>query len=426
MKTLFKSTLYLILLFAFASSAMAQVELRRQKNTATRIVFPIRNSSTGATITGATGLDCEIDEFSDGANPTGFTDCTNEATEIGSTGIYYVNLTASETNTDYAIIQEKSSSSNAVTATVLINTKHGTVFTDSSGNLSGSVGSLGTTAKADVNAEVDSALDTAVPGSPTTDSINDRVKRLTAPDGNVAAATSTTIDLAATASSTDNYYANNTTVLITVGTGVGQARCCKTYTGSTRRCTVDAWTTNPSSSDSKYVLVATPNCQAGSPPTAGQVADAVWDELRTDHTTSGTFGQGSASVQGNVTGSVGSVTGAVGSVTGAVGSVTGAVGSVTAGVTLANSSITNNAIATSGGNKIADMVLRRNSSNIEASSDGDTLDFQSLYGAVAKQTNTISVSGGTLTIYKRDGVTSFDTQSVTTSAGAAPITGLTN
>ncbi len=44
------------------------------------------------------------------------------------------------------------------------------------------------------------------------------------------------------------------------------------------------------------------------PPTAASVADAVWDEARADHVTAGSFGQGAASVQGNVTGSVASVT----------------------------------------------------------------------------------------------------------------------
>lgn len=73
---------------------------------------------------------------------------------------------------------------------------------------------------------------------------------------------------------------------------------------------------------------------------ATKVAAAVWDELRASHVAAGSFGQGVASVQGNVTGSVASVTGAVGSVTGNVGgnvvgsvaSVTGAVGSVTGNV----------------------------------------------------------------------------------------------
>lgn len=62
----------------------------------------------------------------------------------------------------------------------------------------------------------------------------------------------------------------------------------------------------------------------GTAPTAAVIADAVWDEVRADHATSGTFGQGAASVQGNVTGSVGSVT------TGGIVSATFAAGSLDA------------------------------------------------------------------------------------------------
>lgn len=43
-------------------------------------------------------------------------------------------------------------------------------------------------------------------------------------------------------------------------------------------------------------------------PTAASTAAAVWDAARSSHTTSGSFGQGVASVQGNVTGSVATVT----------------------------------------------------------------------------------------------------------------------
>lgn len=62
-------------------------------------------------------------------------------------------------------------------------------------------------------------------------------------------------------------------------------------------------------------------------------ADAVWDEARSGHVAAGSFGEGVASVQGDVTGnvdgSVASVTGAVGSVTGNVGgNVTGSIGSL--------------------------------------------------------------------------------------------------
>lgn len=81
-------------------------------------------------------------------------------------------------------------------------------------------------------------------------------------------------------------------------------------------------------------------------------------------------------------------------------------------------------IAADAGGKIADITLRRHSANVEASSDGDALDFQSLYGAVAKQTNNLAVSGSNLNIYRADGVTLFKAQTLTSSAGAAPITGL--
>lgn len=60
------------------------------------------------------------------------------------------------------------------------------------------------------------------------------------------------------------------------------------------------------------------------------IADDTWDEARAGHVAAGSFGEGVASVQGNVTGSVASVTGAVGSVSGNVGgNVAGSVGSVT-------------------------------------------------------------------------------------------------
>lgn len=49
---------------------------------------------------------------------------------------------------------------------------------DQSGVTVGTVNALGTQAKADVNTEVDAALNTAIPGSPTADSINQRVKAI--------------------------------------------------------------------------------------------------------------------------------------------------------------------------------------------------------------------------------------------------------
>ena len=110
----------LFLLIVFCGSAYA-LEIVRQKNVATRIVFPIVDAD-GDSVTGATGLDSEIDEFADGSNPTGFTDCTNEATEIGTTGIYYLSLTSTEMNQDYNVVQIKTTTSGAKTQMILIRT----------------------------------------------------------------------------------------------------------------------------------------------------------------------------------------------------------------------------------------------------------------------------------------------------------------
>ena len=83
--------------------------------------------------------------------------------------------------------------------------------------------------------------------------------------------------------------------------------------------------------------------------TAGAAADAVWDELRAAHTIAGSFGEGVASVQGNVTGSVASVTGAVGSVTGNVGgNVTGSVGSVIGSVGSVTGNVDGNVVGSIG------------------------------------------------------------------------------
>lgn len=109
-----------------------------------------------------------------------------------------------------------------------------------------------------------------------------------------------TVTLDASASATTDFYVG-AWIFLTGGTGVGQARVCTAYNGTTKVATIAPnWATNPDATSTFAVLAA------------AQLTG----------------------VQGNVTGSVASVTGAVGSVTGAVGSVTGAVGSVTAAVTV--------------------------------------------------------------------------------------------
>lgn len=83
------------------------------KNTATTIVFPVIDAD-GDLVTGAAALDSEYSL--DGA---GFTDCASEASEIGTSGIYSLALTAGETNGDVVCIQVKTTTTGAKT-TVLV------------------------------------------------------------------------------------------------------------------------------------------------------------------------------------------------------------------------------------------------------------------------------------------------------------------
>mgnify|MGYP001593084298 CR=1 FL=1 len=98
------------------------MEIHRQINVATRIVFPIVDAD-GDTVTAATALDSESTTWADSSNPGAYADLTNEATEIGTTGIYYLILTAGEMNFDYIAIQVKTTSSGAKTQHILINTR---------------------------------------------------------------------------------------------------------------------------------------------------------------------------------------------------------------------------------------------------------------------------------------------------------------
>lgn len=116
-------------------------------------------------------------------------------------------------------------------------------------------------------------------------------------------ATSLTLD--ASASSVTDFY-KNALLYLTGGTGVGQARFITAYNGTTKVATVSAWATTPDVT-STFAILPLDSIPGATAPTAAAVADAVWDEARADHTAAGSFGQGAASVQGNVTGSVGSV-----------------------------------------------------------------------------------------------------------------------
>ena len=86
-----------------------------QKNVAYRVTFPIYDND-GDLVTGAAALDSEVSK--DGGT---FADCTNEATEIAtSSGIYYLDLTATEMNADTVAVIVKTTTTDAKTTPIVM------------------------------------------------------------------------------------------------------------------------------------------------------------------------------------------------------------------------------------------------------------------------------------------------------------------
>lgn len=151
-----------------------------------------------------------------------------------------------------------------------------------------------------------------------------------------------------------------------------------------------------------------------SPGAISQISNAVWEELRTNHETAGSFGEGVSSIQGDVTGNVdGDVEGSV------LGDVDGSVGSISSGGIVAASfgtgAITSATITQDACQKIADEVLNRNLAG------GGSGNSRNVRNALRSLRNRIRVNGGTLEIYQEDDSTLAWTAVSTTTAGN-PIT----
>jgi hypothetical protein len=94
-----------------------------------------------------------------------------------------------------------------------------------------------------------------------------------------------TITLDASASATTDFY-KGAGIYLTGGTGVGQNRICSAYNGSTKVATISPnWATNPDNTSTFAII------PAGGVLTSGDIADAVWDEDLSGHTTASTAGK---------------------------------------------------------------------------------------------------------------------------------------
>lgn len=108
--------------------------------------------------------------------------------------------------------------------------------------------------------------------------------------GTAQAGGANTITLRSGAVATNDWY-NKQLLKIVAGTGAGQSEYISDYVGSTRVATMAAsWLTQPDNT-SVYVIEAGGTIPGASAPTAGEVADAIFDEAMSGHTAAGTFGQ---------------------------------------------------------------------------------------------------------------------------------------
>jgi hypothetical protein len=328
------------------------MELFRKKNTATYIFFPIYNSN-GDFLSGAAGLDSETTNWADGSAPGSFADCTNEATEVGTTGWYYLSLTAGEMNFDYIAIQVKTTTTGAKTRPIIIQTKLKTDLDAIAGYIDTEITAIydriGAPAGASVSADVAAVkAETASIQSDTND-IQTRLPaalvsgRIDASVGAVAA-NAITATAIATGAITAAKFAAGAIDAAAIADGAIDAGALAADAITAAKLAADVTTELQSGLATAAALDAVDNFidtevaaikavtdkldtaveldgsvyrfttnaleqapTGGSAPSAATIADAVWDEARADHATAGSFGQGAASVQGNVTGSIGSL-----------------------------------------------------------------------------------------------------------------------
>lgn len=105
--------------------------------------------------------------------------------------------------------------------------------------------------------------------------------------------------------------------------------------------------------------------------------------------------------------------------------VTSLAASVITAASIATDAIGADEIAAAGGAKIADIMLRRTQTNVEASSDGDAVSIGCLYGLIQQaQESNSTATPGSLTIYKLDGTTVLGTKVLSTNAAADPVDGI--
>jgi len=305
------------------------------KNSAQRIVFPILDAD-GDPVTGA-AADTPDSEYSlDGGS---FSDITDEIHEIAtSSGIYYLDLATGETNGDVVCIQVKTATAGTKTTVLVFYTAAQSLDTMDINidDIEGYVNGFGDIVTKNEAGVVDAVWDEVLTGAThnTATSAGKRLRQagtdvlLIREDTCQAGASASTVILDTGASGTNGFY-DHMAIILTDGTGSGQIRSVHNYVGSTFTGDVSPdWQTTPDAT-STYTIIAIGSVHlheisidglaqinaevdtaldtaipesptedsineriatlddAGAGASAATIADAVWDEILSEHTTAG-------------------------------------------------------------------------------------------------------------------------------------------
>jgi hypothetical protein len=119
-----------------------------RKNQPCRLYFDLRNTTTYGLITSWTGADSQVSK--DGVT---YVACTNEATEIGSSGTGYIDLTAGEVNADGVLYKLTVTNTNAETLVI-------TLFPEEAGDYRANTVQVGGTSQTarDLGANLDATV----------------------------------------------------------------------------------------------------------------------------------------------------------------------------------------------------------------------------------------------------------------------------
>jgi hypothetical protein len=407
-----------------------------KKNAAFTVTFPIYDAD-GDLVAGATGLDSEVSK--DGGT---FTDVSpGEATEIAtSSGVYALALSATEMNADIVCTITKSNGKTAVNvmytvARQLVDlaypaTSGRSIQVESDGMVHGDVKEwLGSAPNALQSGRVDGYVGAMAAGVLTATAI--------AADAIVAAKVAADVSAEIADAVWDELKAGHTVAdsfgdylddeissraapgdqMDLVSNAVDSASVAN---GAIHSAAIGANAINAASITADAITGAKVAADV-----SAEIADAVWDELKSGHAVGDSFGAyldaaiTSRAVSG---GAMALVDGAITSAklaAGAIAAAAFAAGAINAAA-IATNAIDADALAADVALEIADAILIRDVDNVESSAP-----VHSLTTAILKAVSRVRDNAGTLEIYRTNGTTLHASQTITGDAGLNPVKELT-